>query len=242
MIRMRSLAVVAVLTAVSCGVLPASTVTFNDAWNVPGQSDVFGNKLQFDLQSVTLTMASGHLTFDILTNFDNSSLSTFYINAIRLDIADLFLQQNGVIKYGVVLHDRPGLQAGHIYSVTDPLGQLITARTALRDPLHADYRPEKIVWMTSGVTDVTSFSTGVTVADRHANGISAPLYDILTSVNRPADMVNGQTWQLYFPLATCANDVLNGTFLVANPEPSTWALMGAGLALGTLMARRRHAK
>ncbi len=143
----------------------AGTAVITDLFNVNGNSDVIGNKLQFDAQSVQVTTAAGSLTIDIHTNFDNAALHSFRDTGVRLDIGDLFLTVNGNYAYGIPLayHNGPAggpwgdrLYAGHVYPIDDP-SALLTARQTLHDPAYVDYRPDAIVWMVDlgDVDDVT---------------------------------------------------------------------------------------
>src|SRR4051794_20526033 len=144
----------------------AATALVTDFFNVTGSSDVVGNKLQFDAQSLQVTAGTGIMTIDLRTNFDNPALHSFRESGVRLDIGDLFLTVNGAYAYGIPLayHNGPSggpwgdrLYAGHIYKIDDA-SALLTARQTLHDPEYVEYRPDAIVWMLDigGLHDVTS--------------------------------------------------------------------------------------
>jgi len=235
------------------GGLSAATITVTDPFNAAGNSDVVGNKLEFDAKSVQVTTGPGTLNIDILTNFDNSALHSFRDTGVRLDIGDLFFTINGVYSYGIPLayHNGPAggpwgdrLYAGHIYAI-DSLDALLTARETLHDPMYVDYRPDAIVWMVDlgDVRDVTAGTPSVQVRPIAGdNGINGPLYDIQVSTSLPAGLFSSPDarYGLEWAVATCGNDVVQGALnfnsgLGANrvgavPEPSTW-YMAIGAAL-----------
>jgi hypothetical protein len=249
------------LLAIGAMSLPAGSVEFDDLFNKNGQSDVFGNKLQFDVQKVILSMSNGLLDIEIQTNFDNPALAPFYIAGIRLDAGDLFFSESSILRYGLVLQGHDGLAAGHIYRIDDPSTQVLKARDVLGNPSHADYRPNNYVWMTGAVHDITTVTTPAVNTSRIPgnNGVNGALFDVKTTVNRPSDMRIGDLWSLYFPLATCANDVVNGSFTVdsfekapfevdsfeaeanAVHEPAGGLLIGGGLIAFVSILRRRSA-
>src|SRR5262245_29576290 len=84
------------------GGLSRSTVV-TDLFHIAGSSDVIGNQLQFDAQSIQVTTGPGTLTIDVRTNFDNSALHSFRDTGVRLDIGDLFFTVNGTYSYGIPL-------------------------------------------------------------------------------------------------------------------------------------------
>lgn len=90
----------------------AETAVITDFFNVAGSSDVIGDKLQFDAQSVQVTTGVGTLTIDIRTNFDNRALHFFHDAGVRLDIGDLFLTVKSNFTYGIPLADHKGLTGG----------------------------------------------------------------------------------------------------------------------------------
>jgi hypothetical protein len=230
----------------------ASTAVVTDLFDVAGNSDVIGNKLQFDAQSVTVNAASGQLTVDVRTNFDNSSLQSFRDTGVRLDIGDLFFTVNGIYSYGIPLayHNGPAggpwgdrLYAGHIYAIDDP-SALLTARQTLHDPQYVDYRPDAIVWMVDlgHVHDVTAGIPNVQVLPIAGNdGVNGPLYDIRVSTSLPTGLFASTTdkYGLEFAVATCGNDLVQGTLDFSTehagsavPEPSTWYMAIGALLTG----------
>src|SRR5690348_181589 len=98
-----------VLLILASGRIWAGTVTVNDLFNVPGNSDVIGNKLQFDAQSIRITTNGSTLTIDIFTNYDNPNLYSVRDTGARLNPGDLFFTVNGTFTYGIplALHNGP---------------------------------------------------------------------------------------------------------------------------------------
>jgi PEP-CTERM motif-containing protein len=245
----------------------AASVSVTDPFNIPGNSDVFGNKLQFDGQSVQVTTGPGSLTIDVRTNFDNSGLHSFRDTGVRLDIGDLFFTVNGNYSYGIPLayHNGPAggpwgdrLYAGHVYAIDNP-GALLTARETLHDPMYVEYRPDAIVWMVDlgGVHDVTAGTPTVQVLSIAGNdGVNGPLYDIRVSTSLPEGLFSspGDNYGLSFAVATCGNDMIQGALNFdsglqfrsaavdsAVPEPSTWYMMIGAVLVGVarFVASRR---
>jgi hypothetical protein len=242
------------------------SIVVTDLFHVAGSSDVIGNQMQFDAQSIQVTTGPGTLTIDVRTNFDNSALHAFRDTGVRLDIGDLFFTVNGTYSYGIPLayHNGPAggpwgdrLYAGHVYAIDDPHA-LLTARQALHDPAYVDYRPDAIVWMVDlgGVHDVTVGTPAVQVLPIDVNdGVNGPLYDIRVSTSLPAGLFSSSkdAYGLAFSVATCGNDLVQGALafdtpsqmrvaaVPAVPEPSTWyMLIGAVLVGAAKLAVRRR--
>jgi hypothetical protein len=188
----------------------------------------------------------------VLTNFDNAALHSFRDTGVRLDIGDLFFTVNGTYAYGIPLayHNGPAggpfgnrVYAGHIYSIGGP-DALLTAREALHDPMYVDYRPDAIVWMLDlgDVHDVTTGTPTVQVTATGNNGVNGPLYDIHVTTSLPAGLFSSSTdtYGLEWAVATCGNDVVEGTLnfgggfstAAAVPEPSTWYMMIGAVLVG----------
>src|SRR5690349_23530363 len=100
------------LTGLIASQLWAGSVIVYDPFNAPGNSDVVGNKLQFDAQSIQVTTGPGTLTLDIRTNFDNAALHSHRDTGVRLDAGDVFLTVNGAYAYGIPLAYHNGLSGG----------------------------------------------------------------------------------------------------------------------------------
>jgi hypothetical protein len=243
----------------------AGTVTVTDPFNTGGSSDVIGDRLLFDAQSVQVTTGNGTLSIDIRTNYQNSHLYSYVDTGVRVDPGDLFFTVNGQSAYGIPLayHNGPAggpwgdrLYAGHIYQITDPSKALMTSDQVLHDPEYFDYRPDTTVWMMDdgGVRDVTTGSPSVTVQSIAGdNGLNGPLFDIHIQTSLPAGLFStpGDTYGLQWAVDTGANDVVQGTLnfpqqlgrLAAGssvPEPGTAYLMiGAALVGLSRIAVRR---
>jgi hypothetical protein len=239
----------------------AGTAVVTDFFNVSGNSDAIGNKLQFDAQSIQVSTGPGSMTIDVRTNFDNSALHSFRETGIaRLDIGDLFFTVNGTYSYGIPLayHNGPAggpwgdrLYAGHVYAIDDQ-GALLTARQTLHNPMYVDYRPDAIVWMVDlgGVHDVTVGTPMVQVLPIDDNdGVNGALYVIRVTTSLPSGLFSlpGNTYGLEFTTSTGGNDVVEGNLIFNSgfqlrsaaaspvPEPSTWYMVIGALLVG--MAR-----
>jgi hypothetical protein len=216
------------------------TIIVTDPFNIAGDSDVIGNKLQFDAQSVQVTTGTGTLTIDIRTNFDNPNLYSFRDTGVRLNIGDLFFTVNGAYEYGIPLayHNGPAggpwgnrVYAGHVYQITDPATALLTARQTLHNPAYVEYRPDAIVWMIDlgGLRDVTAGTPTVQVLPIAGNnGVNGPLYDIRVNTSLPAGLFSLPTasYGLEFAVATCGNDLVEGPLNFSSSDPLRQAGFG----------------
>jgi hypothetical protein len=242
----------------------AATAIITDLFNVAGNSDVIGYKLQFDAQSVQVTTGTGVITIDIRTNFDNPALHSFRDTGVRLDIGDLFFTVNGNYAYGIPLayHNGPAggpwgdrLYAGHVYRIDDPSEALLTARQTLHDPAYVAYRPDAIVWMVGlgGLQDVTRGVPTVQVLPIAGNdGVNGALYNIRVNTSLPAGLFSSSTdtYGLEFAAATCGNDLVKGTLHFDSgpggvqaadvPEPTTWYMVIGALLVGVAGFVRRR--
>jgi hypothetical protein len=245
----------------------AGSVIVYDPFNVPGNSDVVGNKLQFDAQSIQVTARPGALTLDIRTNFDNAALHSHRDTGVRLDVGDVFFTVNGNYAFGVPLayHNGPSggpwgdrLYAGHIYAIDDP-DAVLNARQTLHDPMYLDYRPDQVVWMVDlgGVHDVTTGTPTVEIIPITGNnGVNGPLYDIRVTTSLPAGLFSSpsDSYGVLFSVGTGGNDIVEGALDfgadaqsgfagadAAVPEPGTWYMMIGVVLVGVarLVSRRR---
>ena len=263
---MGSLSKLVLLSLASCRIW-AGTLTVTDLFNVPGNSDVVGNKLQFDAQSIQITTNAGTLIIDIFTNYDNPNLYSVRDTGARLNPGDVFFTVNGAYTYGIplALHNGPAggpwgnrLLAGHVYQIDDPSKALMTARQVLHDAMYVEYRPDEIVWMfdNGGVHDVTAGTPSVQVLPiPDSDGENGPLYDIRVTTSLPAGLFSSltDTYGVSFAVTTGGNDMVKGTLNftdsaeqsveagAAVPEPGTWYLViGAALVGLARMAWHRR--
>lgn len=244
------------LLAVASMKLWGGTVTVTDGFDVSGSSDVIGDKLKFDGQTLQVTVDGSTLIIDIRTNYDNPNLYSFRDTGVRLNPGDIFFSVNGTYKYGipVALHNGPAggpwgnrLLAGHVYAIDDETA-LMNARQVLHDPMYVEYRPDAMVWMLDlgGVRDVTAGTSSVQVLPISGNdGVNGPLFDIRVTTSLPPGLFTSATdvYGVSFSVATCGNDMIQGaldfrqlsTGSLAGagvPEPSTWYLVIGAVLVG----------
>jgi hypothetical protein len=242
----------------------AGSVLITDAFHA-GPSDVIGNSLQFDAESVRVTVTGATLTLDIRTNFGNAALTSMW-DHVRLDVGDVFFTVNGNYAYGIPLHYHNGpaggpwgerLLAGHVYAIDNADQALMTARQVLHNDPWFSYRPDEIVWMmdNGGVRDVTAGKPSLQVSGLAGNdGINGPLWDILVTTSLPAGLFSSPVDQygLHWAVSTGGNDIVNGALdfgfggtqgaaaiVVAAPEPGTWYLVIGAVLVGVARLVRR---
>jgi PEP-CTERM motif len=257
---MGSLAKIFLLTS-ALTALRAGSITVTDPFNVSGTSDVTGDKLKFDAQSVQVTVDGGTLTIDIRTNYDNPGLYSVRDTGVRLNPGDIFFTVNGTYQYGIPLayHNGPAggpwgdrVLAGHVYEIHDS-SALMNARQVLHHPMYIDYRPEATVWMfdAGSVHDVTRGTPSVQVLPISGNdGVNGPLYDIRVITSLPAGLFSSPTdnYGLLFATSTAGNDIVSGSLKFSGltpaaasqvPEPSTSYLMIGAALVGLACLQRR---
>jgi len=178
-----------------------------------------------------------------------------------LHAADLFFKKNGVIRYGIPLvdHGGPGnvngnpmgnglFDDGDLYQITGGV-QTITSNQFLTPGTNPSlFGTGRTVRMTSGST-VQALQSGSTQI--YFNGecteTVCPMAEYTVTFNLNGPALEGSDWYQflvgvndgsltpYFTGSACGNDLLDG----AVPEPSTWAMLGAGL-MGMLWRGRRR--
>jgi hypothetical protein len=230
-----------------------------------GTCDVIGSKLNYDIQSASLTVgANGFTTITLYTNYGGVSGSTlgtiqdagvtlipgdlfFYDPADSQSIANFLTNYQGSISsdllYAVPLVSHDGLTAGDLYQVSS--SQVETAAAALVNP-NAYYRPLLPVDVTGG----TFLSNGtVSVTSTGGNGTSAAQYAITLTFATPTssaftNWVNSGQIGILWSSADCGNDYIQGDISTGVPEPSSFLLMLSGVALVAIssVARQSAAK
>jgi hypothetical protein len=211
---------------------------------------VIGNPLEFDIQSISISLAGDTVSATIDFNYGGGqSLAPFMDGGVQLQPGDLFFysssdptQQN---QYGVALtSSRPGSQnsfiAGDLYQIGGAIS-LETAATALGDP-DAYYRVTQQVLMVdnAGTPNPAATGNGVNVAAL-GNGASSAEYAVTVQFSAPTGLVNlfqSGSIGVDFAAADCGNAVLDGSaggFVTTNaspaPEPEGALLMGLGFGI-----------
>ena len=228
-----------------------------------GGCDVIGNEANYDIQKVSLTITGTTATVQLYFNSGaataGSPLGSFTDAGDTLIVGDLFFYNPNTpydpstpalagstaadLTYAVPLDtvSRSGLSAGALYSVST--SEEADSAVGPGHPVTSGsyYRQDETVLMTGGTK--VSNGTGVTVAN-FGNGTTSAAYVVtvsfqttsafLTAVENSTDQIG-----ILFSSADCANDVIQGTVTV--PEPQSLALIagGLGMLIGVGAWRRR---
>jgi len=231
-------------------------ITISDPY--PGSSsDVRGALADFDIRYVQFTIIeAGMIEAVIRTNYHGGaySLNEWDMvigtehdhHGIVLKPGDLLFDVDGVYTYGVPLTAHDGLTAGALYEVMNGQPFTRTARNVLEeyglDSAHdGSYNPNEPVWIDAshaqeigGNSLFESTRIGSTdeiqVTMRFAPTVQF-LLDLAHTGAHPGLSV-------HFASATCANDILDGSFWYPVPEPASMVLMGGGLLALGLFGRR----
>jgi hypothetical protein len=200
-------------------------------------------------------------------NISTISPYTFNSGGVVSEIhaADLFFKQSGNIRYGIPLvdHGGPGLingksvgvglfDDGDLYEVS--IGtQILTSNQFLTNGTHNSlFGAGRSVWLTSVSPNPPALQTGTTqiafngLCTDNDNGCPQAEYTVTFNLNG-APVVGSAWYQFlvgiaagtitpYFTGSACGNDLLDG----AIPEPSTWMMLGTGLAFVAIRARQRR--
>jgi hypothetical protein len=194
-----------------------------------------------------------------------STLSPFDVTTdgivSTLEAADLFFRQSGVIRYGIPLVDHGGtgslngralgegvFDQGDLYHIANGV-QTVTSNQFLSPGINTSlYGAGRTVWMTSGSPNPAALQAGSTQIAFHGEctDLFCPQAEYTVTINMSAAAVAGSDWYSflvgisdgtiapYFTGAACGNDLIESSV----PEPSTWALLVAGLVV--FAARRRN--
>lgn len=238
---------------------PAATLCSGPNPRAFTNCDVVGARRNFDIQSITVNRGTDSISFQLNFNFGSSNLSPFQIgsgtNSLWIGVGDLLIQDMATrIIYGIPLVNRLGYQAGGLYSV-DQSGLLTSDEALLMDyqahnpgaaalPAGWYWRSGWIVRMggsdqllgqgsVAGGTSVLTLNT-----DNYNSSQPTEFQTVITFTGAEADLLlqlTGGSWGAQFASGTCANDVLDFHM----PEPSTYALLGAGLVLVGVLGRKK---
>jgi hypothetical protein len=243
--------VLLLLVAAAAGMGSASPIAIDDPfpgtqWPAPG-ADVIGVLTDFDIQSITGDFDAASSVIRIAFNTRNSDLSPYNDFGVQLNVGDLLFEAGGVYKYGVPLYTHAGspnggpsgstVLAGHLYQINNPATGTLTAKQVLNNP-GLIYRPDEVVWLRSQGASLTDLAAGAVTVAKYGNGTSNAEYLATLQFANPASFYEdlGGGMLLHFASATCGNDIAEG--MVHAPEPSSNAMIGGGLVLLGLFARR----
>jgi hypothetical protein len=159
---------------------------------------------------VNLTNPS-QITFSLFTNYPHGGIVVGSWATFAGDLA-IDLPGGTSYEYGIALTDHNEIVAGNLYKVT-------------HWNLSNSYAPNGYIYnQNQMVTIGAGNDIGDAVISRNSIG-SNPNYRIDVTIDRnliPADVIG-----LHWPVATCANDYVDGPALV--PEPVIMLLLGSGL-------------
>ena len=218
--------------------LPTFPLVYNDPLASADPADVIGDPNLFDIRSLTFASFDAgqkRFTVEILMNYGGgTSLSAFSIGGAftSLNVGDL-LFFSGSNTYAVPLVSRGALDAGDLYRVTGT--QTAKQVLGLGSDQDGNYRPNAPVW--ANTTRATPLGQGTVTTT--STGGPTNVKVVLTFLASD-EFINGfQGSTFSFASATCGNDMITGTIPTGDiPEPSTWALLGAGLAAMGYLRRR----
>jgi hypothetical protein len=203
---------------------------------------VIGNPIDFDIQSISVSVVGSTVTATIDFNYGgSSSLAPYQDGSIQLQPGDLLFydpSDPNQIQFGVAIDStRPGSQynfiSGDLYQIGGNIS-LESAETALGNP-DAYYRRSEQVLMVdnTGTPAVAGTGDGVNVVSL-GNGKTAAEYAVTVQFNAPSSFLaliqNGELG-VAFSSADCGNAVLTGNVGVPTPEPEGAALMGLGIGM-----------
>jgi hypothetical protein len=241
-----------ILFALCAAAAQATTFTLLDPFNTtcpPGSAscDVIGPNSSFDIQRGEFSFGTTSTTIRLYFNYgpNNTSLAPFNVTpSTVLSLGDLFIT-GANFTYGIALQSRTGGTSGNVtggalYQVNNANGML-TAAQALNNPTDINYRPNELVWLRNdGSGSITNLLAGNVVITGGGDGINQAEFIATITLNYAAGSVISNnlsvgTPNIHFTSATCGNDILD------SPEPASLGMIGFGLVLAGIRARKHLA-
>ena len=230
-----------------------------------GWADYIGGFTDFNFHGIDVTFSNGKLTFDMFTNFNDDG--TYDDGTVYVYLADFGIDVDPDIpgyEYGVNLIDHDLWTEGiaptledldpGLYSVTDWNTSYYFLENAAPNYLYGrswdQGNPRDCNVAIAGYTD----KKDATISFSELGGTGAvgdPKYKWSVTINAgDIGFSSGESMNIFWGGATCANDAIGGTLMVEDaapittPEPATLVLTGFGLiglvAIGINKSRRRR--
>jgi len=233
-------------------------ITISDPYGDP--NDVRGSLADFDIHYVQFTIIeAGMIEAVIRTNYHGGDNllgdwtmvigSEHDHHTVTLEPGDLLFDVDGVYTYGVPLTAHDGLTAGALYQVMNDQPFTRTARSVLGlESAHdGSYNPDEPVWINASIDPSASHAQEIggnldfeSIRFGSTDEIQITMRFVPT-VQFLLDLAHTGAHpglSVHFASATCANDILDGSFWYPVPEPASMVLMGGGLLALGLFGRR----
>ena len=233
-----------------------------------GWADYIGGVADFNFHGIDVTFSNGNLTFDMFTNFNDDG--TYDDGTVYVYLADFGIDVDPDIpgyEYGINFIDHDQWDQGGIkdinptledldpglYSVTDWDTSYHFLENAAPNYLYGrswdQGNPRECNVAIAGYTGDKKDAT-ISFSELGGTGaVGDPKYKWSVTINASdIGFSSGDSMNIFWGGATCANDAIGGTLMVEDvapittPEPTTLALTGFGLiglvAIGIKKSRR----